>query len=209
MYTNKLKDKIEYFVRSLGQVELAQINYMFRDYDPHIVEGCINRLVVEGRMFKRDTLYTRSEGIIGSDFTQKLITKAAWVLCYYGGRRVIEYYVAQYPFQLFFILEDSKCFDVTAMNVQTAYSISSAAKRAFDMTTPMNVKGQAKDCIKHVAIVLGQGNPKELVSPDFFDYYAEIEDNNVKLVAISPRAMQSSRARKKKKVNTENDESKA
>lgn len=180
--SHNLKDRIDYFIQTVGQVEMAQIQYMFRAYDPHNIENSVSNLISSGRAVRENTMITRFSGIRGTEHHQKMLTRAAWILCHFGAREILAYYIAEYPFQIFFILKTNVSYDVVAITPQSAFSLEGAAKRVAMITSVRTPSGKQVDPTRHIALLIGQGDPKKLITPDFFDYCATVEDNKVNLI---------------------------
>lgn len=173
-------DNMKSFINTVGVVERRQLYTLFRKCTTEQVDGVIRQLkhskyVVE----KKDGLLERTTKCALTPAAQELITKAAWIPVQYGVDGLQEVLTAQFPSQLFFITSDWQCMDVTVIYPQTMNSQMSAAKRYFEHMTP----NQMEDATIHIAMLYGKdmSHRDTVAKSGIFDYYAEIEDNEVKL----------------------------
>lgn len=102
MISSILIDNIESFVNRIGVVYMDQISAMFGPYHSEDnIMWCIKQLSDDSRINydAQEGILTRRQNVCVSDFGQKLLTEAAWLLSAMGEKQVREYWPTEYPAQ--------------------------------------------------------------------------------------------------------------
>lgn len=184
MYCKNERLNIGRFIKTVGAVSEPQIYGMFRNLDDKQIRMHLKGLLRDREVVLNENgLYVRRNAYGVSDFAQKKITRAAWVLSYIGEPQIAEFYVTQYPFQLFFCTMDGTAFDVAVVNCEGAYDTLAALRR----TTEISSDGS--DAIKHIGMSFGIKDASGIIRESgFFDYLAEIVNNRYVLTPLTKKA---------------------
>lgn len=181
MINENLRENIRSFVFRFGRVGMAQIEYMFRDYNKEAIRWHVNSLIYSN-VFNKDEMgricaHTPT-GI--TDSLQSRITYAAWVVAFFGSQEILNFYVAEYPTQVIFLTSDNRAFDITVLTPTTAKITAQISGRLFKMFIPP----KSTDSIHHIALLTHKEMIDEVAEYNVFDHYAVLKKENSKVVGI-------------------------
>lgn len=169
MVSSILVDNIFNFVNRLGVVSEEQIIKMFEcSHGIDTIRYNIKYLISSNRINRKsDTnILMRRQSVCETDFGQKLLTQAAWLLSGMGEKQVREYFTVDYPSQLFIIGENNICYDVTVFTYQTLNSLKISVLKKREMLMPEGMKDETV----HIAIIPDKEMADEIKHMNFDNY---------------------------------------
>lgn len=175
MITNNLINNIQTYIRRVGIVPKTQLIKMFSDVDDlSMIDICITSLVANNviKYDEKRELFFRRQSVSEKDFEQKLITEAAWLLADMGQSRVRDFFIVEYPSQIFIISEDNICYDITVFTYDTLNALKQSVLRKRQTLLPQGVKDE---CV-HIALVPDDAMADEIASLPF-DSYCILSDD--------------------------------
>ena len=177
MISSLLINNIYNFVNRIGVVHEEQIQRLFSvTHNAETISWCIKELV---NKCKIDMDYTtrvikRREYVCETDFSQKLLTQAAWLLVAMGESQIRDYWTTDYPSQLLIISEDNTVYDVTMFTFQTVDALKMTVCSKRKQLLPEGVE----DEIVHIAVVPDKEMSND-IKPLGFDTYCILDENNM------------------------------
>ncbi|MBQ7673709.1 MAG: hypothetical protein IJT36_04170 [Alphaproteobacteria bacterium] len=175
MITTNLIQNILLFVNRLGAVHKQQVVKMFSDAEEEgVIESCIANLINTASINEHKDVLRRRNSINETDYMQQLITRAAWIVSDMGSLRVRDFFVTDYPSQIFIIGENNVCYDITVFTYDTLSSLKMTIPRKRIMLLPQGVEDE---CI-HIALLPDKEMAKEISSLPF-DSYCILNQNNI------------------------------
>ncbi len=175
MISTILVNNILEFVNRIGVVEENQVFTMFgMTHDVDTIDWCLRHLSRTNQinMDRERGIITRRQWVNESDFGQKLMTTATWVLAHMGETRVRDFFPVSYPSQLLIIGEDNNVYDVTVYTWQTLDSINmSIIPKRNQIVPPGEV-----DMTIHIALLPDEEMANK-VKAFGFDNYCILDEN--------------------------------
>lgn len=177
MISSLLINNIFNLVNRIGVVHEEQIRRMFESkHGAETITWCIKELVNKSKIdIDFETrIIRRRQYVCETDFGQKLLTKAAWLLVGMGESQARDYWTTDYPSQLLIIGEDNVVYDVTVFTFQTLDSLRMTVCSKRKQLLPEDVE----DEIVHIAVVPDQEMSEEIKLLGF-DSYCILDENNM------------------------------
>ena len=170
---DNLRDDILSFIQKLGTVKQEQVCMMFKNVNSKTVLWHIESLKAGHHITIDDNNVIRAIGAPKlKDYAQELLLQAIWVLANVGAENTRDFYTCTYPFQLLFVTEEDKVYDVCVFSYGNINSNALILKRVMTGFLPENVE----DEVIHIAIVQDQSMAKRVVNLNF-DSLCIIEKN--------------------------------
>jgi hypothetical protein len=176
MISSILVDNIFNFVNRIGVVSDEQIIKMFEvAHGIDTIKYNINHLVNDNKINRKsDThMLMRRQSVCETDFGQKLLSQAAWLLAFMGEKQVREYFTIDYPAQLFIIGENNICYDVTVFTFQTLNALKMAVLPKRNLMIPQGMKDETV----HIAVIPDEEMANEIRGLNF-DNYCILDEHN-------------------------------
>lgn len=171
MERDYLRIQICSFISRFGVVTEAQIHKMFRNANSTTVAYHLDWLDFAHIISRKDGNVSLYGCNTVSQFNQRLMTAAAWVVAEYGADNIEWYYTSEYPTQVVFATKEGEVFDVITLYPDYIKEAIQVAKRVSAMSTYTD----DDTGIRHIGLAFNGRDAEIAEKAGFFDVCATLD----------------------------------